>query len=621
MSKKRRENPKAWSKRRKKKKGNRPSHVDPKGPGLRPPAQASYRNEFDQIGVLITEEQLQLSETDMNGLNGLASSLPFEPSVSVVSRLAGHAEGAAGNPIEQLKLAREFFGENELTDRYARLIESDSRSHIFGAQSLHSLMRILIENSEDGSIVEELDKTQRLHLMEAIVASNSITGRGIDMGVGPEQLDLLAYEIQIGNYYARPPWMEELSRARRLSERLTSDPDLLESPDAMPFAELAARGGISVDDQWKLGFGLGAIANAWDEKDLPYVAPAALNDLLDRTGLQDRKDQTLEVISATREQFQQAFVDLGADGSRFIWEMRPFYKWPFLRLENDNGLLLLSRPCLVNWLSDGFYFRSHSSAQSDDQVRAEGRRDHVQRLTSYWGKGYEAHCLDLAKEALADSCLVEGEQEYGRGGGKKTSDIAVLCGSDLVLFEVNGRMTAAEPLVSGSQEAAIDELKKQLIKKIDQLGVTVEAILECYATIPGINVSSLRRVIPVAVTTGRFWQTQTLWNHLDQSRDEEKCNAFKEANVLPPQLLRITEFEALLAICSGTEQLGDLLARRASGKYRHRDLAAWLKDEAPVTYAGERLPSVEASFENMIQELITDFRDPSKEEPASGSST
>ena len=608
MSKKRRDNPKAWSKQRKKKKGNRPRRLEVKSRKRTPSGQGQCGHEFDQVGVLITEEQLQLRQTDMPGLERLAAALPFEPSIAVVARLAGHAEDAVGKSAEQLRIAREFFGVNELTDRYEAIISADNRSQIFGAQSLHCLMRILIENSGEGLVDQELDEGQRLQLMEAVVASNSITERGIDIGVGPERLDLLAYEIQVGNYYARAPWMEELSRARRLFDRLTSDPQLLGSADFMPFADLASRGGISVEDQWKLGFGLGAIANAWDGDALPYVPPKALDDLLSRIGLADRRDLALASITATRDEYREAFAQLRAQGDRFIWEMRPFYKWPFLRLDDDQGLLLLSRPCLVNWLSDGFYFRSHESARADDLARVDGRQDHVQRLTSYWGKGYEAHCLDLAKEALSESCLVEGEQPYGRGGGQRTSDVAILCGTYLVLFEVNGRMTAAEPLVSGSQEAATDELKKQLVKKIDQLGVTVGAILGGRVTIPGVNMSEVSFVVPVAVTTGRFWQTRTLWDHLDRSRNREKCAPFMDQRVLPPQLLRITEFEMLLAASAGSQQLGELLARRATGNYRHRDLAAWIKDEMSAEFSGERLPSVKASFDAMIGELVSDFQ-------------
>jgi hypothetical protein len=49
--------------------------------------------------------------------------------------------------------------------------------------------------------------------------------------------------------------------------------------------------------------------------------------------------------------------------------------------------------------------------------------------------------------------------------------------------------------------------------------------------------------------------------------------------------------------------LGELLACRAPGPYRHRDLAVWLKEDKPVADYHVRLPAVEAIFESMIAEL------------------
>lgn len=67
MSRKRRDNPKAWSKRRKRKKGSRPKRVDPRS--LHSPRNLdSFRNELDQISVLITEEQLGIQSSDSGPL-------------------------------------------------------------------------------------------------------------------------------------------------------------------------------------------------------------------------------------------------------------------------------------------------------------------------------------------------------------------------------------------------------------------------------------------------------------------------------------------------------------------------------------------------------------------------
>lgn len=56
-------------------------------------------------------------------------------------------------------------------------------------------MRILIEEAPDAPITQELTAAQKLALMEAVVAYNSVTERGTDAGVGPSGADLLAYEL------------------------------------------------------------------------------------------------------------------------------------------------------------------------------------------------------------------------------------------------------------------------------------------------------------------------------------------------------------------------------------------------------------------------------------------
>lgn len=94
------------------------------------------------------------------------------------------------------------------------------------------------------------------------MASNSVTERGTDSRVGPSADDLLAYELQIGHYYSRPSWMEEMARARELYRLATENGDLLKSRDCVPVRDWISRAGITAEEQWALGFGLSSTANA-----------------------------------------------------------------------------------------------------------------------------------------------------------------------------------------------------------------------------------------------------------------------------------------------------------------------------------------------------------------------
>jgi hypothetical protein len=112
VSSKRRRNKKAWARNRKGRRRDPPRNSRGSLPALREPS------EFDQIGVVIVEEQLGLPTTDLQGLRALAARLPVETSVSLLSMLAGRVEPTITKPTLQLAVAEEFFGRGELVETY-----------------------------------------------------------------------------------------------------------------------------------------------------------------------------------------------------------------------------------------------------------------------------------------------------------------------------------------------------------------------------------------------------------------------------------------------------------------------------------------------------------------------
>jgi hypothetical protein len=125
-----------------------------------------------------------------------------------------------------------------------------------------------------------------------------------------------------------------------------------------------------------------------------------------------------------------------------------------------------------------------------------------------------------------------------------------------------------------------------------------------------VNMDSVTRIIPVVVAAGRLWQTSHLWAYLDEARDQNKCKPFEDSRVAPLQALDIGEYERLLAVTHDGAALGDLLARKAAGPYRHRDLAIWLADTRPVADYQVRLPAVEKVFRSMVSGLESRYGRP-----------
>lgn len=559
-------------------------------------------SELDQISVLIVEEELGLSVTDVAGLRKMTSGLPFEPCMSLVSILTGRVEAALRTGEGQIELAREFFGDGDLVRAYAKLVDEDGRRRIFGPQSLYTLMRVLIDAAYDAPLGHELTGLERGHLLRAVVASNSVIEREIDMSVGPTTEDLLAYELQAGAYYSRPPWMQEMSRHWDLYKLAAEDPDLANSRDFVPVADWIARSGLTAIEEWQVGWWLSVAANAFDAARHPHVAPDSITDLFSRGGFVGREQEVRALISATRAEFQAAFAELSAENERLAWELRPFKTWPFLRLGDDRGLVLLGRPWIVQWMSDGFYYRPMRVAQVEDKNAADGRTDHVQRYTAFAGQVFEAYCLRLAQEWVPKPAVVLGEQRYGKGGGRRTSDIAIVIGEDLIVFEVNARRVGAEPLVTGDPQDATAELTKLLIKKVNQIGVSIGALLDGDAELPDIDMTKIKRIFPVVVAAGSLWYTSHLWDYIEAARDDDKCVPLGDARVQPLQVANAVEYELLIALARDGHDLGKILEHKTDGPWRHRDWAVWLRDDRRAPAQPELLPSTTSTFDSLTNE-------------------
>ena len=511
------------------------------------------------------------------------------------------------DPDAQLALAEEVFGDAPVVELYRQRLVEEAAASILSPQALYALMRVLLAEGYDAPIEQDLTGEERTTLLSAVVASGSVLERDLDTNIGATPDDLLAYELQVGSYYARPTWLEEMARHRELYRLATSDDGLLKSRDVVPVERWLTSYGLDAHEQWQWGFALSTQAHAWDASRHPHVPSGRVADTLERLGLTERTEAALPLISADRHELTDAFSQLDAAGRAVIWELRPFNTKPFLRLA-DGGLVLLGRPFMLSWLGEGFHYRALRVAQSKDGDNQDGRTDHVQRYTAYAGQVFEQYCLEQALAAVPPPAIVLGEQPYGRGGEKKTSDVAVLIGEDLLLFEANARRVGAQPLITGDPLDATEELTKLVVKKINQLGVCIGGLLSGDAQLPGIKMGAVKRIWPVVVAQGHVWQTSHLWRYLDSARDSEKCKPLREGRVQPLQLLDAGDYEMLLALAAAGNSLPGILAGTTSIAYRERDLAVWLNQSKNAPDHHVRLASLDAVYTQMSTELEAALR-------------
>ena len=227
--------------------------------------------------------------------------------------------------------------------------------------------------------------------------------------------------------------------------------------------------------------------------------------------------------------------------------------------------------------------------------KGRGRDDHVQRYTAFAGHAFEFYCLRLAKDNVPQPAIVLGEQAYGRGAGKKTSDVAIAFGDDLILLEANSRRVSAVPLVTGDPQDATPELTKLLVKKVNQLGVSIGALLaESDAT--------RCRHRPRHASSLSWWRpgpsgTQVICGNTSTRPATRRSRLFADERVQPLQVADAAAYEALIGLARDGHSLPEILEHKTDGAWRHRDWAVWLKEDDRVPGRPERLPSILATFE------------------------
>jgi hypothetical protein len=494
-SSKRRKNKKLYARRRKRQTASQTSREkSTPGPDPTPlPPRVRVRrppSELDQIAVFIAEPELGRRETTLAELRQLAAALPFEAAMLNVALLNGRVEAVLNKAEGHWKLAQEFYGgDNELLRAYADVLARAPDRLVFSPQPLTLLMRVLIDDARDEPM-RDLTSTEFATLQRAVLGAHSALESSLDATTWPNRDHVLAYELQAATFFHRPPYLEEMARHDELLRLAADDPRLLGAADRVPVREWLATYGLSANEQWVVGFALSSMTRAFADDTRPNALAAHVDDLLAKMKLPD-VPRDLPVLAADRTAFQTAFAELGGGPDTVAWELRPFKRWPFLRM-SDGDLLLLGRPWLLSWLGEGFHYRAMTHAQKLTPPQTT-------KYTAYVGQVVERYASDLAEGTFSEPHHVYGEQPYrSKDGDARTSDVALVIGEDLVLFEVHSRRVAATAAVTGDAVAATTEVSRLLVGKVDS---SAFASKRCSTATPRCHRSTSRTF----ATSGRSW--------------------------------------------------------------------------------------------------------------------
>lgn len=197
---------------------------------------------------------------------------------------------------------------------------------------------------------------------------------------------------------------------------------------------------------------------------------------------------------------------------------------------------------------------------------------------------------------------MHGEQPYGPRGGKRTSDVAIDLGPDLVLIEVVSARFATDVRVYGNAEVLTAALERMLFKKMGQLGRVTAAVLAGDATIPDVDPAHLERVWPVVVVGGDLMHTEFLWDRIDAELPPELAGG----RVRPLTVLDLEDFELLLGLVSEGRHLPDVLQQKAAGAYRRLGLARFMHEELHLPFPlMQRPPLLEERWVTLGERMRT----------------
>ena len=462
------------------------------------------------------------------------------------------------------------------------------------------LQRVLIEHARSATLSDGATEDELRGTIAAYFAAASVTSSAdahLEYG-DPTPEEWLVYLVKNGSYNARPPNLNEFTRMHELFVELPAR--LVDHNHYCPIDSWFSDDyGLSATEQHAVGFALYILSGATDDIAGPDAARGVFAPPFAGGPLADRVEAISDLVSAPRQWYAQEFAASGADLDAIAWERAPFLRRPFLRLA-DGRWLLISPRTIDSWLGEGFYYRALESAQ---------RRGQANRFFTFFGKLVETYCLDLTRSVYAGERpigggRVYGEQPFGPHRDKRTSDIVIDLGPDLILIEVVSARFATGVRVYGNPDVLATALERMLFKKMGQLGRVTASVLSGEAQIPEVDPAFIQRVWPVVVTGGDVMQTEFLWDRIDAELPPQ----LSAARVQALTVLDIGDFELLLGLVHEGHHLPDVLDGKAQGPYRRLELARWMREvlhlPAPLK---QRPPILEERWEEigrMVRDVL-----------------
>jgi hypothetical protein len=526
----------------------------------------------DQMVVVCDEQALGIvPPSTLDEVREHLRGLPYVPASVITGRIATLLWPIRDEPEQQLKLATDIFGEDaRIIDDFRRFLAEGPGPgrYIFHEQQFFVLLRLILEEGSEPDHSDSWSEDDLLRLYQAMIKVTSVVEAGSSKFRQSDRTpeDWLGFLTQNSVYNAIEEPLLAYQRAWRIFGELAVDAESQAHPE---FCDLRAwhrdHLGIDLDELLAVGHSIEGRTQGPDvPADQRAVVPP-LQTYLSPTTLAPRHEAVTEVFSAPRSFYVDGFKRSHDNELRLAWETTPFMTKPLLRLPDDS-LCLTSPRALQSFLTDGIYYRFL------DIAAQEGERDHY---TGFVGWLVERYVVEVFADSFgprdAGNGRVTGDQEYA---GKKTSDVAVDYGEDLVLVEVISTRLPLGVRAEADEAELTKYLKRTIDDKLEQVDRVITDLDDKRARIPDVDIGAVQRIWPVLVTQGDLLPAGPLLSYVDQATK----GMFEQAGVQPRTMLGLADVEMLMGMIVAGENLIDVLREKATGEYANLPFSRWLTD-------------------------------------------
>ena len=518
--------------------------------------------------------------TSREELLDVVRALPFEPSMRLLAALHRDLRFHGVSPGRQLTILHKYVGAGHpLTVAVEEVLRRKPQVVVLSHPQLFALQRLLVLEAGADEVADALSPEAASLLMHALFAvPDTILSEALDDADHPradsfDPADEMWLRLFVGNgglvNVDTPQY--ELARGHRLFGELASSSRARSDPDFCPVDDwLVEAYGLDYNELQAFGIGLWTGFGTFSQEgEFPSLVERTCYA---KTLLRDRAERGFDAFVATREWYRAAFLASAESPRRAALYHTPFLARPGL-LQCDGKIAVIAPRAVETWLGvKGAYYRllELSRLRGDATLR---------RFQRFFGRLMEWYALDVAQHAypplpttLSYAGRVVGEQVYRAGRQeKKTSDIALDLGFDLVLVEVTASRFTERSLVDADAESMRDDIARVITDKLKQLDRVITDLLDGTAELPGVEMNLIQRIWPIVALGDFVWQNPSLHIHVRAGC----AGSLQQRRVQPYILLDMEGYERMLGLVEGGGSLARFLVRKIEPPWRDQDFAGW----------------------------------------------